>query len=145
MCNTVDRDALFAYIIQSIGPKLAAFLLNGLQANDFEAWVLAPAAEFFAEQGAFLHYQIVGGGRLDVFWDRMQQHCWQHGPGSIILGLSGTYEHWTCVQWVSNRCLTLADSGTLQRIYRARATIGRMTKQRLHVLTANETYLLILT
>lgn len=133
---------LFAAIIQRIGDHLPAVVLEGLTCKEFEDYVLATAMAFCATQSIELCYQHAARTRsLDRYWAGIQAHSERHGAGSIIIGIWGIYNHWTCVRKVTDRAILLIDSVDMQRIHRSAITLD-MKPPRRHWLKPKMTYLL---
>lgn len=83
-----------------------------------------------------------GSPGLDQFWRKLGRHVSAHGPGSAIVGMSGDYDHWTCISSISRRRLNVADSWGLRHLDRSRCTTGYYRKDRQYVLWPTQTYLL---
>ncbi len=69
-------------------------------------------------------------GSLDEMWRQMDEHQRKHGTGSIILGLAGKLDHWSCIYRVAPKTLLLADSGPAvkQKIARRHCAIAEVEK-----------------
>lgn len=141
LCD-VDEDALFTALVRSIGVDLPRIIVDGLEKANLESLVLTAAVRYCARIGVILRYTMIPlYTQLGRAWDHMQAHQQRHGRGSILVGLSGVYEHWTCIERVTPRCLMLADSGDLRRLYRAHTTIGEPRGARKHCLDLSSTFL----
>jgi hypothetical protein len=81
---------------------------------------------------------------LQDFWLRVEEHVDRHGPGSVLLGMSGQYNHWTCVYKVSGARMTLFDSSRLSHINRTNCTTHNARATRHHVLWPSQSLLLAL-
>tara|TARA_R110002124_G_C8925902_1_gene511632 strand:+ start:1301 stop:1855 length:555 start_codon:yes stop_codon:yes gene_type:complete len=79
---------------------------------------------------------------LAQFWGGISSHVAENGPGSVILGMSGKYDHWTCVQSVSQSSISLIDSDGLKRLMRQNCTVSVSRKGRHHELWPTQTYFL---
>jgi hypothetical protein len=79
---------------------------------------------------------------LDKMWNKISDHVDKHGPGSVILGLGKTHDHWTCVREIKNKQISLIDSDGLRRLSRKHCTISESPGKRLHILWPTQTYLL---
>lgn len=135
-------DELFSKIVKKIGPKLARMALNGITETEMKDYVLHPTIEYLKKADIELSYTTVKANNLDSYWQTIQSHYENHGPGSIILSMVGVREHWTCVKKVTNKTVVFLDSGALNRLYRAHITIGEPTKKRKHAFIPEETFLL---
>lgn len=133
---------MFATIVNAMGDNLLAVILEGMSDEELKNYVLQPCVAFLAKQDVRFSYKTMDAIGLDRYWTQMQNHYAVHGEGSILLSISGSYEHWTCVKKITKRCIVLADSGHLRRLYRARVTVGSPTRQRSHTLTPAETFLI---
>src|ERR1700748_148459 len=106
----VDTDGLFPYLLHKLEHRLCTAIIHGLNNKELRKWVFAPSIAYCAKQRAKLRYVGCKRTSLDEHWQVMQAHCHRHGPGSIVLGIAGTYDHWTCIKEVTERTLMLADS-----------------------------------
>jgi hypothetical protein len=79
---------------------------------------------------------------LKEFWDRIVAHIETNGDGSVILGMGGMYDHWTCVREIDENRISLIDSDGLHRLRRTNCTVGERRKGRHHVLWPTQTFLL---
>lgn len=146
--DKIDCTELFEVIIRHIGRRLYTFMLNGMDGPDLEKSVLAPCHAYLAAKDIDFVYSTISAKTLGSYWSIMEKHIEQHGPGSILLSISGSYNHWTCLRQITSKCITLADSGdglrraNLDRLYRAKVTIGTPNKNRIRGLLPSETYLI---
>jgi hypothetical protein len=141
----VNCPELFETVIKNIGGRLRTTILNGMFADQFERRVLDACASYLLRQNIRFTYTTLSNDKLGDYWTAMQRHHKANGEGSIILSVTGDrYNHWTCVHRISNRCIMLADSGCMKRLYRSRITIKDANKARLHTLLPTETFLLSL-
>ncbi|WP_141402636.1 hypothetical protein [Stappia indica] len=79
---------------------------------------------------------------LAEFWDTIAEHIKSHGSGSVILGLGGRYDHWTCIGSISETRISLVDSDGLHHLHRKNCTVAEERGGRHHVLWPTQTYLL---
>src|ERR1019366_8254277 len=142
LVKDLDCEELFAKIIKTIGPKLSRMTLNGITLSELQKYVLKPSAEHLQKKNIELQYITAKANSLDEYWNVIQNHYEENGSGSLIIGMIGVREHWTCVKNVTNKTIVFSDSGVLDRIYRAYITIGEPTKKRKHVFLPEETFLL---
>ena len=120
----LDAALMFTSVICHIGEKLLSIMLEGMSTSELRRLALAPCIRFCAKHGVKLRYAICRRGiSLAQYWQTIQDHCAQHGPGSIILGISGACDHWTCVSNVTEKTIMLADSQAMRRLYRRNVTI----------------------
>jgi hypothetical protein len=137
--DQIDCDQLFAKIIRRIGRQLPTVMLIGMSSSELRNYVLDVAVEHCA-----LQYSVMPRTRsLDQFWSRLTGHVSQHGAGSVLLGIWGTHNHWSCVKKLTERSIMLLDSMRLSRIHRTSITLDRNERRR-HLLTPSNTYLLTL-
>ena len=79
---------------------------------------------------------------LTTFWRSMQTFL-DGTPGrSIVLGLDGYHDHWTVIESITNRSLTLYDSALIKRLPRSACTTTYATGKRQHILLPAQTYFL---
>ena len=138
----VNSKELFDNIVRKLRKKISGFILDGVTPTELEQDILRLCVGYLSKQDVSLQYKPMTSTKLNDYWSIMQNHYETHGEGSIILSVSGTYEHWTCVRHITPRCITLANSNNLSRLYRSRVTVGSPTKQRIHALLPKETFLL---
>ncbi|MFM2045037.1 MAG: hypothetical protein RLY86_3613 [Pseudomonadota bacterium] len=104
------------------------------------------SSEFLKEEGCGgIHRKVAFSSAPDGlarFWDAIAAHIKEHGTGSVILGMGGKYDHWTCVGAISENRISLIDSDGLQRISRINCTIADERVGRHHALVPTQTYLL---
>lgn len=81
-----------------------------------------------------------GNGELSVFWDNLQNHINLEEGRVAILGVEGKHSHWTVVQKVSDKSLTLLDSDNLKQFKKSDCYIEKGKKT--HQLQPTQTYLL---
>jgi len=129
----IKSKKLFSYIIRKMGNRLPAVMLEGLSTKEMLKLVLTPSVTFCAKHHVNLRYttcskDIVFG----EFWQLMQQHIATHGSGSIVLGIAGTHDHWTCVRRVTDKSMLLVDSDDMARIHRRHVSLGDAGRHRLH-------------
>lgn len=79
---------------------------------------------------------------LQQVWNCMSAHIDSHGPGSVILGLGGKHDHWTCIGTMSETTITLIDSDGIRRLHRRNCTVSEARTGRHHELWPTQTYLL---
>lgn len=79
---------------------------------------------------------------LGDYWSRIQAHAQHYGAGSVLLGMAGRHEHWSCIRSMSDRVISLVDSAGIQRLHRERCTIGAASGRRQHILWPTQTLLI---
>ncbi len=132
--NLVD-GRLHEVIVDGMGPRLLGHLLDRLSA-DFLAKRNVTLARRFA-------FRTVPVSSLKEYWGRLESHLAQEGPCSVILGLSGRYNHWTVVAGMSSRSIEVFDSDNLKRISRRHSTVSEPCDSgRIHHLSPTQTFLL---
>ena len=114
-------------------------MVHGLSTKELREWVLAACIKYCGKQHMRLRYRQCRKCPLDEHWRVMRAHCYQYGPGSIVLGVGGTHDHWTCIEKVTERTLILADSGMLSRLYRRHIAIDDTAP---HKLNPRDTFLM---
>jgi hypothetical protein len=120
----LDAELMFTSVISHIGDRLLSIMLEGMSTSELRRLALAPCIRFCARHGVALRYAICRRGMsLSEYWQTIQDHCGQHGPGSIILGIGGACDHWTCVSNITEKTIMLADSQAMRRLYRRYVTI----------------------
>ena len=124
MVPRIEAEALFSFVITRIGKRLASVMLNGMTTAELRSLVLKPCRNFCAKQRVSLHYSICSSSPLD-YWPTVQAHMAQYGVGSIVLGITGSYDHWTCVRRITAKTMLLADSSDWERLYRRHVAVGK--------------------
>jgi len=79
-------------------------------------------------------------GELGDFWIKLLSHINLEKGSIAILGVEGKHSHWTVVQKVSRKSLTLSDSDNLKRLNKSDCDI--MEGEKTHQLQPTQTYLL---
>lgn len=138
---------LFRKLIGTLGEedRLEDALCNGMTVQPLGR--LIDAASSFLQTaygtrlGRKLAFRKVPEG-LQQFWEAIVEHLGEHGPGSVLLGLGGKHDHWTCVGTISENTIMLIDSDGIRRILRKHCTIADAKGARHHVLWPTQTYFL---
>jgi hypothetical protein len=138
MVPHIEAESLFSFIITRIGKRLSSVMLNGMTTAELRSLVLKPSKNFCAKQRVSLHYSICSSSPLD-YWHNVQAHMAQYGVGSIVLGITGGYDHWTCVRRITDKTMLLADSSDWDRLYRRHVTAGDTYRLR-----AKDTFLMMI-
>ena len=124
MAPDIDAEMLFSCLIGHMGQRLAEVMLEGMSTIELRKLVLAPCVGLCDTLGLILRYRTSRCGEsLAEYWQTVQAHTAQHGSGSVVLGIAGGYNHWTCVQRVTDKTMLLADSGWMTRLYRRHASV----------------------
>ncbi|MFQ6332223.1 hypothetical protein [Methylophilus sp. 3sh_L] len=77
---------------------------------------------------------------LDIFWDTLIEQSEKENR-AILLGISGKHDHWTVVDKVTEKRITLLDSDNIQYINKSNCAIkGHNDNQALHILHPAQTY-----
>jgi|SRR5882672_11092101 len=121
LMTKIDTAALFSYIIQHMRDRLSAVMLQGLRSPQMRVLVVDVCRRFCIAHNIPLNYRICYASSLDEYWQWLQNHVAEHGPGSVILGVD---EHWTCIKRITTRTILLADSNNWFRLYRRHVSIG---------------------
>jgi len=106
------------------------------------------ASEFMkTEKGISINRKIAFGSApkgLAEFWSSLENHL-QGERVSVILGIGGKHDHWTCVGSISSDQMKLVDSDGLRQLRRGHCTVAEEKKGRHHVLWPTQTFLLTAT
>lgn len=139
--DAFDAKMMFRTLLMPF--RRITIAVDGLHVNDLTK-VLRRAVSFLEEQGIRIGYRkaFYTPATLSDYWETLHLHHRASGDGSILIGISGVHDHWTCVERVSPATMHLADSGIMTKIDRAKATVGRPTARRPHQLHADQTFLL---
>ncbi len=79
---------------------------------------------------------------LDTFWRSLQSFL-DGTPGrAVILGLNGYHDHWTVIETITDKSITLYDSALIGRLPRSRCSTFYANGRRRHVLLPAQTYFL---
>jgi len=118
MTDRIDLSQLFTYIVDKLDCRLSVVIIHGLDTRELRKWVLKRCAAFCAKHQIEVTYsQCAKDLPLADHWRMMQQHHRLHGAGSIVLGLSGSYNHWVCVKSITEKTLIFVDT-LPSRVYR---------------------------
>lgn len=143
----VEEKELFCQLIAKLGEegRLEDALCHGMKVRLLGRLIDA-AIEFLETNRKYRLSRELAFGQapegLQDFWDKISTHLDDHGSGSVILGLGGKCDHWTCVDKASETALTLIDSDGIRRLQRKRCTISAAQRTRHHELWPTQTYLL---
>lgn len=135
----IDQRTLFDLFIKRLDEtgRLGKVITHGTT-RTVQRELLKIAKNFCALHGhrlTWLHVASRDYKTLDNLWRSLTIHQSAHGEGSIVIGLSGKHEHWTCIRKVNERSLLIADCNYIQRIAKNHCTIDLDNKQGLpHVL-----------
>lgn len=139
-----DRRHAFSAIVRSLGSSAANITIKGSTVRQFAGIMRACSTHLF-RCGVEMHFtraSVFPEIGLGEFWAAISGHCDEHGPGSVILGLSGEHDHWTCLEDITPKAMILADSGAMARLERSMVTTKAATAARPHVLYPTHSYLL---
>ena len=145
--NGGQEKELFRQLIGMLGneSRLEDAICNGMTVQPLGR--LIDAASLFLQAthgtrlGRHLAFRKAPEG-LQQFWDAIVEHLDKHGAGSVLLGLGGKHDHWTCVGTMSENSITLIDSDGIRRIHRKNCTVADVKGVRHHMLWPTQTYLL---
>lgn len=79
-------------------------------------------------------------GELEDFWEELRQNVDSAAGRVALLGVGGKHNHWTVVEQVSDKSLTLADSDGLKRFNKSDCDVKEDSKT--HHLWPTQTYFL---
>lgn len=134
LCSQLGRDR-----------RLEDTLFDGMNFRTLGK-LITTAATYLNEEGCgHLRRKIAFASApsgLAEFWDAVTDHIEKHGPGSVILGMSGKHDHWTCVGSIGENRISLVDSDGRHHLSRKNCTVADERKGRHHVLWPTQTYLL---
>lgn len=145
--KSVEEKELFRQLIAKLGEegRLEDALCHGMTVQPLGR-LIDCATEFLEiNWGCTISRRLAFGQApesLQEFWGKISAHVDDHGPGSVILGLGGKYDHWTCIAKASETALTLIDSDGIRRLHRKHCTISAAQRSRHHELWPTQTYLL---
>ncbi len=145
--NSEEERELFRQLIVKLGEerRLEDALCNGMTVQPLGR-LIDSASEFLqTNRGHRLSRQLAfrqAPEGLKLFWETTSAHLDDNGPGSVILGLGGMYDHWTCIGTMSESSITLIDSDGIRRLNRKNCAISEAKGSRHHVLWSTQTYLL---
>jgi hypothetical protein len=143
MVPNLDYAKLFSKLIKNIGNKLSRIIIDGITLEELEKHVFSTTRTYLLKNHKIeFSYKAIDCKSLNKYWKIIKRHSEQNGSGSIILGMNGVREHWTCISKVYEKTIDFADSGILNRLYRSHITIKTPTRKRKHYFIPNETFLL---
>ena len=145
--NGDQEKDLFRQLIGMLGEedRLEDALCNGMTVRPLGRLIDAASSFLQSTHGTRLGRQLAfrtAPEGLQQFWEAIVEHLDEHGPGSVLLGLGGKHDHWTCVGTMSENTITLIDSDGIRRIHRKHCTVADAKGLRHHVLWPTQTYLL---
>lgn len=89
-----------------------------------------------------LHFVGVTNPDLNTFWNEISWFLDSNPKSAVLLGIAGVYDHWTVIKKITQKQMTLYDSGGLRRLHRFRCTTSYVMGKRQHVLYQAQTYFL---
>lgn len=145
--NGEEEKELFRQLIAKLGEegRLEDALCNGMTVQPLGRLIDSASLFLQTKRGNCLNRQLAfrrPPEGLQHFWETTFAHLDEHGPGSVILGLGGKYDHWTCISTMSDNTVTLIDSDGMRRLHRKHCTVSDAKGSRHHVLWPTQTYLL---
>ncbi|MNR96992.1 hypothetical protein D3C72_281550 [compost metagenome] len=138
--------ALFSRLcgVLADGGLLADALTHGTTIRTFQA-MTRDAHEWLLEaRGLQLECRRAFGKSpesLDQFWRKLSDHAQDQGPGSVLIGLSGRMEHWSCIRSINDRAIVLVDSDGARILRRELCTIADPDRRRIHQLLPTQALL----
>lgn len=133
LAPAIVTEDLFAYLLRKLGKRLPCIMMHGLSNKELRKFVLSSCVTFCKKQDIVVRYKTCDKGlSLSAYWQVLQQHHAKHGPGSVLLGLAGVHEHWTCVRSITEKSIMLADSMELCRLSRRHVSLNADGKHQLH-------------
>lgn len=145
--NGEEEKELFRQLIARLGEesRLEDALCNGITVQPLGRLIDCASSFLQTKQGNRLNRNLAFRGApegLQHFWKTISTHLGDNGPGSVILGLGGKHNHWTCIGTMSENAITLIDSDGIRRLQRKHCTVSDVSGSRHHVLWPTQTYLL---
>ncbi|MDR7117397.1 hypothetical protein [Caulobacter sp. BE254] len=131
-------------VVLADGGRLADAITQGTGIRTFQQMVRA-AHEWTAENyGLRLKsvraFNTQPAGLAD-YWTRVQAHAETFEAGSVLLGMVGRYDHWSCIRSISERRISLVDSDGIQHLNRDRCTVAAPSGRRQLILCPTQTLL----
>lgn len=127
-----DQKALFRDLLLSMRHRVVSLTMTGMHLHEYQT-VIRRAKKYFDNINKPFGFRLaycIAPDSLDDFWKTLCCHYKEHGQGSILVGMTGQYDHWTCIQDITDTKIVLADSGYLSELYRTGITIKKPTKLR---------------
>lgn len=126
------------------GGRLEDALTDGTTIRTFQAMARDAHAWLAETRGLQLKCRRAfarSPGSLDAYWQRISGHVDEEGPGSVLIGLSGRMDHWSCIRSINPRAIVLVDSDGVRILRRSLCTIGAPDRRRIHRLVPTEALL----
>jgi hypothetical protein len=126
------------------GGKLAEAITEGTTIRTFQQMVRSAHNFLSAEKGIALSgrraFSAAPEG-LAQYWAKVEAHAGAFGSGSVLIGMAGKYDHWSCIRSMSDRSISLMDSHGIKALRRDRCTVSDPTLARHHHLSPTQTLL----
>lgn len=125
--------------------KLAEALTEGTTIRTFQRMTRAAHDWLENDRGVSFQSRRAFGAApagLDDYWSRLLEHWTAFGPGSVLVGMSGQHDHWSCIRSMSERAINLMDSDGIHQLRRDRCTIAGSTRVRTSTLWPTQTLLI---
>lgn len=123
--------------------RLHDALISGMSTKVYKR-VIGEACQHFASQNLYFSFERgFKDNKVEAsnFWKTLENHLSRHGPGSIIIGLSGKHDHWTSLKTIDDKRLMFLDSSGLKYLDKSRCSPNTQANS-LHVLLPKEVFLL---
>jgi len=126
------------------GGRLSDVLTEGMTITTLQAMTRDAHAWLADEAGLHLRCRRAfrsAPDSLDVYWRKLAGHVADERQGSVLIGLCGRMDHWTCVRSMSDRAIILVDSCGVKILHRNRCTIATPDLRRHHELVPTQALL----
>jgi len=137
---------LFHRLCHTSDINIASFLADGMTFRQV-CRLLDSAKSYLDERCLSMGRRVAfrsSNVSLAEYWDKISHHININGPGSVLVGMTGQYDHWSVVRDVTGRQIRLWDSDDLNRVNRSRCRVGRESSARPVGLCPTQTVLLTL-
>jgi len=133
---------LFNSIIEYLSRKnlLAPILTQGMLLKHIKAILADVIGDRIPYQK--LHFAGQANPDLNTFWTEIASFLSDAPRAAVLLGMSGTHDHWTVVKEISEKQIQLFDSRRLRTLNRSNCTTGESKGKRHHILWPAQTYFL---
>ena len=140
--DAFDPTELFRVLIRRAKGRIGSVIVDGMNQHDFEPY-LKGACAYLTTCNLKISYSKPSDTTVPLrdLWAAIDAHLGGTPQRSVVLGMVGACEHWTCVRRIDAERLHLLDSGDMTTLSRSRLSV-RFAGRRRICLDASRTYLL---
>lgn len=140
------RESLFKHLIAVLEDeeRTVGAITGGTTKWEIELLVLAAI-----DYSMIIHNKKVGllhlfksgkGVTIETFWTKLEAFFKTHETCSVIVGMVGRYDHWTCVKKMTPKTMIVDDSVGVRHIRKSKCKMDKNYVENLFNFTATQTW-----